>query len=83
MSIITEEVSNPKLNDDQYRKSVMELFESVDKDGNGLVSVNELKNYLQVIGYNPSKEEVIKMVEDADKTNKGALSKIRSYEIRF
>lgn len=34
--------------DDQqlYRKSTQELFESIDKDGDGFVGANELRNYL-------------------------------------
>lgn len=34
--------------DDQqlYRKSTQELFESIDKDGDGFIGVNELRNYL-------------------------------------
>lgn len=64
--------------EEAYRKSVKEIFESIDKDGDGFIGVNELMNYLTVIGCKPTKEEVIKMVEDADKNNKGCLSTLLS-----
>ena len=63
-----------------YKKSIQELFESIDKDGDGFIGANELRNYLLgsqgwlVIGHKPSKEEVVKMIEDADQSKKGVLS---------
>merc|ERR1712183_937503 len=50
-----------------------EMFDAIDKDGDGLIGVNELKNYLKVLGQKATKEEVIKMIEDADGGNKGCL----------
>lgn len=70
-------IDDPQL----YRKSVQELFESMDKDGDGFVGANELRNYLlgtlcsPVLGHKPSKEEVVKMIEDADQSKKGVLSR--------
>lgn len=29
-----------------YKKSIQELFESIDKDGDGFIGANELRNYL-------------------------------------
>lgn len=59
--------------DDTYFSSCRELFDAIDKDGDGLIGVNELKNYLRVLGQKATKEEVIKMIEDADRGNKGCL----------
>lgn len=43
----TEELRNANANDQAlYRKSVQELFESIDKDGDGFIGANELRNYL-------------------------------------
>jgi len=56
-----------------YYDSCKELFDAIDKDGDGLIGVNELKNYLRVLGQKATKEEVIKMIEDADGGNKGCL----------
>lgn len=58
---------------DSYKDSCRELFDAIDKDGDGLIGVNELKNYLKVLGQKATKEEVIKMIEDADGGNKGCL----------
>ena len=32
---------------DSYKDSCRELFDAIDKDGDGLIGVNELKNYLK------------------------------------
>ena len=45
--INTEGTKNASNEDPQlYKKSVQELFESVDKDGDGFIGANELRNYL-------------------------------------
>lgn len=47
MELFNELARNANPDDQQlYRKSVQELFESIDKDGDGLIGANELRNYL-------------------------------------
>jgi len=41
-----EENNSTRFEEDSYRKSVKEIFDSIDKDGDGYVGVNELMNYL-------------------------------------
>ena len=41
-----EDPFKAKFEDDAYRKSTKEIFDSIDKDGDGFVGVNELMNYL-------------------------------------
>ena len=38
---------------------------------------------VKVLGYSPSKEEVVKMIDDADEGKKGALGKFILCNFRF
>merc|ERR1711976_1064898 len=75
VQMVNEIIKNldSSFNETTYIDSCKELFDAIDKDGDGLIGVNELKNYLRVLGHKATKEEVIKMVEDADCGNKGCL----------
>merc|ERR1711976_526918 len=75
VQMVNEIIKNldSSFNEQTYYDSCKELFDAIDKDGDGLIGVNELKNYLKVLGQKATKEEVIKMIEDADGGNKGCL----------
>lgn len=47
--MVNETIKNMdgSFSDDTYFSSCRELFDAIDKDGDGLIGVNELKNYLR------------------------------------
>merc|ERR1711998_352099 len=54
-----------KMTDDQKRE-VKEAFDLFDTDGSGAIDAKELKIAMQALGFNPTTEEVAKMVKDID-----------------
>merc|ERR1712216_369972 len=54
-----------KMIDDQ-KKEVKEAFDLFDTDGSGAIDAKELKVAMQALGFEPSTEEIAKMVKDID-----------------
>merc|ERR1712216_887402 len=54
-----------KMIDDQ-KKEVKEAFDLFDTDGSGAIDAKELKIAMQALGFEPTTEEVAKMVKDID-----------------
>merc|ERR1711998_160623 len=54
-----------KMTDDQKRE-VKEAFDLFDTDGSGAIDAKELKIAMQALGFEPTTEEVAKMVKDID-----------------
>ncbi len=57
-------ISNEKFND------IKEMFKMYDKNGDGRISKGELMLTMQLIGANPTKEEVEKMIQEVDTDGK-------------
>merc|ERR1712166_512115 len=56
----------PKPLSDEAKKEVKEAFDLFDTDGSGAIDAKELKIAMQALGFEPSSEEVAKMVKDID-----------------
>merc|ERR1712022_54625 len=54
-----------KMTDDQ-KKEVKEAFDLFDTDNSGAIDAKELKIAMQALGFEPSSEEIAKMVRDID-----------------
>merc|ERR1711990_894038 len=56
----------PKEMTDEQKKEVKEAFDLFDTDGSGAIDATELKVAMQALGFEPTAEEVEKMVADID-----------------
>lgn len=55
------------------KSNVKEAFKAFDKDGNGFISVEELKHAMESLGETVSNEELDEMVKMADKNKDGKI----------
>ena len=58
----------------EQRKEYEEAFSMFDKDGNGVISPNELQEVLHNIGADPTIVQVRRLIADVDVDGDGALS---------
>ena len=63
-----------RVRDRQKRESLIEAFRRADKNGDGRLSVEEVHSIYTEHGVEVSREEVQKMVEEADKDGTGLLT---------
>jgi Ca2+-binding EF-hand superfamily protein len=58
--MVNDQIKNMdnSFSDDAYFSSCRELFDAIDKDGDGLIGVNELKNYLRGISTNSNCNQI-------------------------
>jgi len=57
-----------------YDRNDLEAFKKFDKDGSGKVTTDDLKEVLkEILGRDPSEEEVQKMLDVADKDGNGKV----------
>ena len=60
---------------------IQEMFKRVDKNDDGIISLDELKNVLQTIFKQLSSEKIDTMVSDADKNKDGRISYEEFYRV--
>ncbi|XP_004674523.1 PREDICTED: centrin-1 [Condylura cristata] len=63
----------PELTEEQ-KQEVREAFDLFDADGSGTIDVKELKVALRALGFEPTKEEMKKMISEVDKEGTGKIS---------
>ena len=51
-----------------------EAFDLFDTDGSGFIDAKELKAVLCALGFEPTKDEIRKMISDADKDGSGTIN---------
>merc|ERR1719446_1015817 len=56
----------PKEMTEEQKKEVKEAFDLFDTDGSGAIDAKELKIAMQALGFEPTLDEVAKMVRDID-----------------
>ena len=59
-------IINQREKDVDLEEEVLNAFKVFDKDGNGLINVNELKNIMMNIGNNWSENEINELLDNAD-----------------
>ena len=56
------------------RDSMREVFRLVDKDSDGLISAEEVKHVVKILGKNLSDIEIAKMMKEADNDGDGQIN---------
>ena len=75
-------VVNRRENDIDTEEELIKAFKVFDKDGNGLINLNELKHIMLKVGNNISESEIDQMLNEADIDMDGFINYeefIRSY----
>ncbi len=52
---------------EEQKQEIKEAFDLFDTDGSGAIDAKELKVAMRALGFEPKKEEIKKMIADADK----------------
>ena len=63
-----------KIKDENSEEEIREAFQVFDKDGNGVVTPNELRNVLHHIGEKLTDEEIDEMINEADMDGDGTIN---------
>ena len=58
---------------DEQRQEIKEAFELFDTDKTGTIDYHELKVAMRALGFEPKKEEIRKMIADADRDGSGVI----------
>ena len=70
-------LSKPKKRADlteEQRQEIKEAFDLFDTDGSGNIDAKELKVAMRALGFEPKKEEIKKMISEADPHSEGVVS---------
>ena len=59
---------------EEQRQEIKEAFDLFDTDGSGSIDAKELKVAMRELGFEPKKEEIKKMISEADKEGTGKVS---------
>ena len=58
---------------EEQKQEIKEAFDLFDTDGSGTIDAKELKVAMRALGFEPKKEEIKKMIADADKGQGGVI----------
>merc|ERR1711939_1191207 len=58
---------------EQQINEIREAFELFDTDGSGSIDAKELKVAMRALGFEPKKDEIIKMISDVDDSGDGEI----------
>ena len=58
---------------EEQRQEIKEAFDLFDTDGSGAIDAKELKVAMRALGFEPSKEEVKRMMAEADREGTGKI----------
>ena len=58
---------------EEQKQEIKEAFDLFDTDGSGAIDAKELKVAMRALGFEPKKEEIKKMIADADKGQGGVI----------
>ena len=56
---------------EEQKQEIKEAFDLFDTDGSGTIDAKELKLAMRALGFEPKKEEIRKMIADADRDGSG------------
>ena len=58
---------------EEQKTEIKEAFDLFDTDGSGTIDQKELKVAMRALGFEPKKEEIMKMIRDADQDHSGVI----------
>ena len=58
---------------EEQRQEIKEAFDLFDTDGSGSIDAKELKVAMRALGFEPSKDEVKRMMAEADREGTGKV----------
>lgn len=58
---------------EQQKQEIKEAFDLFDADSTGTIDVKELKVAMRALGFEPTKDEVMKAIAEADHEGKGTI----------
>ena len=58
---------------EEQKQEIKEAFDLFDTDGSGAIDAKELKVAMRALGFEPKKEEVKKMMAEADREGVGKI----------
>jgi len=67
---MTSNTVKKEVNEKQLEK-IREAFDKFDLEGNGVIELKELKNAMKDLGFEPSKEEMKRIISDIDTSGSG------------
>jgi centrin-1 len=73
MAVKAKSKSRGELTDEQ-RAELEEAFRLLDVDGDGAVTPHDIKIALRLIGFEPTKKEILHMIADADNSANGVIT---------
>ncbi|KAH0795740.1 centrin [Histomonas meleagridis] len=59
---------------EEHRQEIREAFDLFDTDGSGSIDAKELKVAMKALGFDPTKEEIRRMINDVDTEKTGSIS---------
>ena len=59
---------------EEQKQEIKEAFDLFDTDGSGAIDAKELKVAMRALGFEPKKEEIKKMMAEADREGKGTVA---------
>lgn len=71
-----------KLNEEDSRSAVLSAFETI-RDGSAGISLDSLKQICSSVGLSYTEEELVMMIEEADKDHDGVINESEFMDILF
>ena len=59
---------------EDYKAEIEDAFRLLDNDGDGMLSIHDIKVALRSIGFEPTKKEILHMLDEFDPNSKGMIS---------
>lgn len=63
-----------KMKETEMEKEILEIFEALDRDGNGVLSGLEIQSIMELVGVSLSDDQVADLIKQADLDEDGSLN---------
>jgi len=69
---VTSKKNKNELTEEQ-RQEIKEAFDLFDSEGNGVIDAKELKVAMRALGFEPKREEVVRILQQLDRTGENVI----------